>query len=144
MVIKEKKNKKVKKKVKKKSTRLTKKQKALNKKARKIKTKGYIKKQAKIALKKKDSEWSALIRKTYPTCMICGKNKWLNAHHLIPREIMKTRHLLSNGVTLCAKHHKWDIYSAHKNSFWFLLQLKKKMPEKYNECVALIQNLPTA
>lgn len=101
------------------------------KKLKKKETKKYQLKQAKKELKRKDKEWSIKIRKDL--CLICCTGLNLNAHHLIPREIKETRHDLRNGVSLCAKHHKFSYeVSAHKNSAMFLLILKQKKLEQYN------------
>jgi len=82
-------------------------------------------KEARKLLKKQDKEWSIAIRKRDKKCMICGSKKFLNAHHLIPREIKEFRHDLRNGITLCAKHHKFSYQiSAHKNALVFFKYLE--------------------
>ncbi len=111
--------------------KLTKKQILINKRERHKKSKAYIAKQNKKNLKNKDDAWGLEIRKD--NCLICGTNKNLNAHHLIPRTEKTTRHLYSNGVSLCSLHHKFCIKcSAHRNTPMFLLILKQKKPEQYN------------
>lgn len=98
---------------------------------KKKQSKKYKAKQVKKELKLKDKAWSIEIRRD--CCLICCTTEHLNAHHLIPREIKETRHELRNGVSLCARHHKYSYeVSAHKNSAMFLLILKQKNPEQYS------------
>lgn len=54
-----------------------------------------------------DELWSDLIhlRDAKQGCLVCGKRKALNAHHLIGRGNFATRYDLSNGVLLCVWHH---------------------------------------
>lgn len=111
--------------------KLTKKQIKLNKRERHKKTKTYVKKQLKKQNKQKMLDWSTKIKELQPTCIICGSNKYLHTHHIIPREILKTRYEILNGVTLCAKHHKFGLYSAHRNPVWFLYKLRLKQPQSY-------------
>ncbi len=93
-------------------------------------TKKYRDSQAKKQLKLKDKAWSIEIRKD--PCLICGTFEKLHAHHLIPREIKETRHLYENGVSVCAKHHKYCYYvSFHKNAASALLILRQKNPTQY-------------
>lgn len=48
-------------------------------------------------------------------CAICDSNDWLQAHHLIPREMTSHRHVVANGILLCASHHKYSFeLSPHK------------------------------
>lgn len=66
----------------------------------------------------KDKEWSKTIKDYYGNkCIICGSNKLLNAHHIIPREFQETRWDTLNGVPLCISHHKYSKFSAHKNGW---------------------------
>ena len=67
-----------------------------------------------------DDLWSKVIRKD-GFCEICGTTKNLQAHHVVTRAKLPTRHMLENGVCLCAKHHLFnkDI-SAHGNSVAFV------------------------
>lgn len=111
--------------------KLTKKQKLTNKRERHRKSKVYLAKQTRLELKRKDKAWSLEIRKE--NCLICGTDKFLHAHHLIPREHKTTRHLYLNGVSVCAKHHKYSYdRSFHKNAPMALLILKQKKPEQYS------------
>lgn len=106
--------------------KLTKKQKLINKKERHKKSKKYIKKQERIELRKKDSEWSKKVRQN--PCMICGTWENLNAHHIIPRGNIELRWDIDNSLSLCAKHHRYSFdISAHQNSFVFYKIINKRI-----------------
>jgi hypothetical protein len=48
-------------------------------------------------------------------CAICGSVEYVQAHHLIPREMYSHRHVPQNGIMLCASHHKYSFeISPHK------------------------------
>lgn len=55
---------------------------------------------------KLDKLWSQLVRKKYPTCIVCGGSP-TQAHHAISRRAQGNgvRWLLSNGVGLCYQCH---------------------------------------
>ena len=77
-----------------------------------------------------DIKWSRKIRDRDGKCLVCGKSdKRLNAHHLVPRQIIKFRHELNNGISLCVTHHNFGTYSAHKNPIWFYNWLKLNHPD---------------
>lgn len=96
-------------------------------------TKSYQKKLAKKELKLLDKVWSNNIKlRDENKCVICGDSKLLHTHHILPRELKSTRHLFSNGVTLCPRHHKYSFeISAHKNSFAFFIWFMNNRPEQY-------------
>jgi hypothetical protein len=107
---------------------------------KKKQTKKYKKAQAKKELKLKDKAWSQEIR--IEPCLICGTTEHLHAHHIIPREIKKTRHIYQNGVSLCILHHKYSYEcSAHKNPAMFLKILKQKNPDQYDYIQYLLSDL---
>ena len=88
-------------------------------------------KQERLLKKKKDKEWSIRVKKTYNNkCAFCLKNKYIQAHHIIPREIKDFRHNFLNGIALCPIHHKWGQTSAHGNPLWFFMKLEKTQPYK--------------
>lgn len=105
-------------------------------------TKKYKLKLEKRELRKKDKEWSNQIKEIFNNqCLVCKKNKGLNSHHIIPREIKEFRHDLLNGLCLCPQHHKWDNYiSAHKNPFVLYEFYKQEMPERYQQLVNKLIN----
>lgn len=72
-------------------------------------------------IKRKDKEWANRVKLNCNNmCSICGSKNRLNAHHIIPREFKETRWLVENGVALCPRHHKFGLFSAHRNSYWFV------------------------
>lgn len=89
-------------------------------------------KELKKELKKKDKEWALVVRKRFNNqCVICGNTKFLNSHHIIPREIKETRHDIRNGVLLCVKHHKFGIFSFHRNALWGINVFRECNPYDY-------------
>jgi len=102
-------------------------------------------KKYKLKLEKKNNkllfkEWSLKVKeRDNNKCVVCGDNKYINSHHIIPREIIYLRFDINNGVTLCAKHHKFGYeLSAHKNSFAFILWLKKNRNKQFNYLIKKI------
>ena len=83
---------------------------------------------------KEDREWAELVKKADNyKCVICQKETGLNAHHIIPREIIGTRHNVLNGITLCPLHHRFSrILSAHQNPLAFFIWMEKFKPEQLN------------
>lgn len=85
----------------------------------------------KAKVTKEDREWSKKVREKDGSCVICGSNERLNAHHLIPRQIKEFKHDLENGITLCPSHHRFSFeLSAHQNPIAFIMWLEKNKPEK--------------
>jgi len=82
-------------------------------------------------IKKKDKEWSIRIKNRYNnTCAFCVKDKYIQAHHIIPREVKRWRWDSLNGIALCPSHHKWGMESAHRNPLWFFMKLEKSFSYK--------------
>ena len=129
--------------------KLTKKQKKINKKERHMKSKSYAKKQKKKELNKQDKEWKEKVKlKDNYKCAICGKEsekgrgKALHVHHIIPREIKELRHDPKNGITLCARHHKYNYaLSAHKNSLSFFIWMEKNRIEQLEYLKKIIEDM---
>jgi len=70
--------------------------------------------------KKADAAWGEYMHKRFDSCAICRKKTNLEAHHLISRSNVLTRHLPINGIILCSNHHKFDVQiSAHKGPIGF-------------------------
>ena len=64
-----------------------------------------------------DDLWSAKVKeRAGGKCEMCGKDTYIQAHHIIPRTCYATRYDLENGVALCRKHH---LYWAHKDVIGF-------------------------
>jgi len=64
-------------------------------------------------------------------CVMCGRENYLNAHHIITAKCQHTRFETDCGISLCPKHHILGIVSAH-GSPWIIYEwLKKNRPEQY-------------
>jgi hypothetical protein len=70
---------------------------------------------------KADYLWRKLVARTWDgKCAYCGTTEITQAHHLIPREMYSHRHIIENGILLCARHHKYSFeVSAHRGSIVF-------------------------
>ena len=98
-------------------------------------------KQERKQRKKKDKEWSIRIKSNFNNkCAFCDATKYVQAHHIIPREIKVFRYHHANGIALCPRHHKWGIESAHKNPLWFFMKLEKTFPLKLKVLRKLYEN----
>lgn len=64
-------------------------------------------------------EWRQKLIDRDKGCIICGKDAFIAAHHLIPYEFKEYQYESDNGVMLCPTHHSFGSFSAHKNPFWF-------------------------
>ena len=85
---------------------------------------------------KADIAWSQVVRKD-GKCAICGATEHLNAHHLLARENLHTRHEVMNGEVLCPKCHKFSrTESAHKNPIRFVIWLMANKPETWKWLLA--------
>jgi len=79
-----------------------------------------------------DLKWARRIRERDGSCQICGKTgKYLNAHHLVPRQFLEFRHNMDNGITLCVHCHNFGKFSAHKNPLWFARWLMINKSDMY-------------
>lgn len=77
------------------------------------------------------TEWSLAIRERDGACQVCGKTPdqgRLNAHHIIPKNFLKYKYDLSNGMTLCVTCHQFGKFSAHKNPLWFANWFREQRP----------------
>ena len=64
-------------------------------------------------------------------CVICGKEKLLNAHHLIPKQVPEYKYQMRNGISLCPSHHRFSfILSAHQNPISFLKWMEANRPKQ--------------
>jgi len=77
-------------------------------------------------LEKRDKNWANKVKLNFNNkCALCLETKYLNSHHIIPREIKEFRFWEINGIALCVKCHKFGLNSAHRNPLWFFMQLDK-------------------
>ena len=76
----------------------------------------------KSKLKICDELWSKVIKQRADgKCERCGKNKYVQAHHIIPRTCYSLRHDKMNGIALCRACH---LYWAHKDALDFANWIK--------------------
>jgi 5-methylcytosine-specific restriction endonuclease McrA len=94
------------------------------------------KRAARAAPKKNLVAWSRSVRAA-GHCAVCGAVKFLQAHHLLPKERYPEFRLeLLNGICLCPTCHKWGRYSFHRNTIWSTLWLRSNRPEQFQWCKA--------
>ena len=91
-----------------------------------------------IDIQKKLKQWSIDVRnRDNNICQICGTTKFLNAHHILPKEAKRYRDLrfdIDNGITLCSKHHKYSYQnSPHKNPLVFITWLIHNKSEQLSK-----------
>ena len=88
---------------------------------------------SKLWKNKADKAWGLCIHTVYSGCAVgigCAGN--LEAHHLISRSHVLTRHMRINGILLCTKHHKYDIkLSPHGGPVGFVAWLQYNRPEQF-------------
>ena len=79
------------------------------------------------------NHWSKAVRERDENkCVICGKEKYIQAHHILPKRFFRNFALeIDNGISLCPAHHCFGKFSAHMNSVWFSEWLKNNRPELY-------------
>lgn len=83
--------------------------------------------------KKADKAWGEYIHELYFSCLVCKTHNALQAHHLISRGKIITRHIPENGVLLCATHHIFDPdCSPHAGPIGFTDFLYEEHNEKYS------------
>lgn len=79
------------------------------------------------------NHWSKEVRQRDENkCVICGKDRYIQAHHILPKRFFRKFALeIDNGISLCPAHHCFGKFSAHMNSVWFSEWLKNNRPEQY-------------
>lgn len=89
---------------------------------------------------KADTLWSRMVRGLAGNkCAICGSERMVQAHHLIPREVKHTRHALLNGLSLCCDHHKFSrVMSAHKSPVLLFHWIITKDPTRWAWLVGML------
>jgi hypothetical protein len=97
----------------------------------------------KQAEKKADGLWAQAIKKRVGEwCMVCGKNRASQSHHIFSRKIKHMRHSLENGIALCAGCHTLNARcSAHGNPEAFRTFLIDMMGEKEYERLFMLSQL---
>jgi len=91
---------------------------------------------------KADKFWKQLVSiQGGQKCAICSSTEWIQAHHLIPREMLSHRHVVRNGILLCASHHKYSFeLSPHKAPVSFFGWMIKN---DYERWIWLLEQAPT-
>lgn len=79
----------------------------------------------KRSIKVLDKLFAHRIKERDKVCVVCKATKYLNTAHIIPREVRMFRWDDDNAVLLCAKHHKFGMFSFHRNPFMMILWLIK-------------------
>lgn len=74
-----------------------------------------------------DAKWRREVKERDGKCQVCGATWDLEVHHVVTRGKEKFRHLLENGITLCAVCHQW----AHNAPAAFARDMKATSPEHY-------------
>jgi len=75
---------------------------------------------------KLDKLWSEKV-KSVGKCAYCGKDSYLNPHHIYSRSNYSTRWDLDNGICLCSGCHTLSsTFSAHKTPMEFSEYIKEK------------------
>ena len=99
----------------------------------------------KIKMTPADKAWALKVKERDDfACVICNikngeeyfSNKgkrvtaWLHSHHILPRELHGTKLDVSNGITLCSKHHLFSReISAHNNPLAFFIWMEQYRPK---------------
>ena len=83
------------------------------------------------------NHWSKEVRERDGNrCVICGKEKYVQAHHILPKRFFRKFALeIDNGISLCPAHHCFGKFSAHMNSIWFSEWLKNNRPEQFEKAL---------
>ena len=84
----------------------------------------------KIKMTPEDYAWAKKVKaRDGCACVICKGTFRPNAHHILPRELHDTKLDISNGITLCAKHHLFSReISAHNNPLAFIVWMENHRP----------------
>ena len=88
-------------------------------------------------------QWRAnVLNRDDNQCVICGHDKkFLNAHHLIPKNFDEFALLIDNGISLCPGCHTLGKFSAHKNPIWFVEWMKINRPMALQRSIERLEAL---
>lgn len=79
-----------------------------------------------------DGRWSYAVKERAGfKCEYCGKEEYLNSHHIYSRSNTTLIWDLDNGICLCAGHHTFSTFSAHKSPMDFSDWIREKRGEKW-------------
>jgi len=90
-----------------------------------------------------DELWAILVKqRDNNQCIVCEAQNMVNAHHLITRKVFKYRWDVNNGITLCPKHHEFDVtFSAHTAPWALEEWLKENNATLYSHWVENRNNI---
>jgi hypothetical protein len=80
--------------------------------------------------KRLDALWAKKVKEK-EICEICGRKKFLNAHHIVGRRSLNLRWDLRNGCCLCPLCHQFGQNSVHQNPMKFFLWMRKHRQDDY-------------
>lgn len=91
---------------------------------------------------KLDEAWSKLVKlKAGWKCIYCGKESYVQAHHIYSRSNRSVRWDIENGASLCAGHHTLSSgFSAHKTPLEFAEWIKERNDEEWYNSLRLKAN----
>lgn len=83
----------------------------------------------------KDKKWSLEIKERDGfKCLYCGKEDYLNSHHIFSRSNYAVRWDMDNGITLCSGCHTMSSkFSAHKTPLEFVEFIRELWGEEWYE-----------
>lgn len=83
----------------------------------------------------KDKKWALDIKERDGfKCLHCGKEEYLNSHHIYSRSNYAVRWDMDNGITLCSGCHTMSSkFSAHKTPLEFIEFVKELWGEEWYE-----------
>ena len=78
--------------------------------------------------------WAKHVKQRDKCCQICGKTDGrLHTHHIIPKQFIKYKYDITNGILLCFQHHVMTRLSVHQNAIWFSEWMRKNRPEQFKQ-----------
>jgi len=93
---------------------------------------------------KLDDAWSKLVKLIHGmSCEKCGKESYLNSHHIYSRSKRSVRWDTLNGACLCAGCHTLSsLFSAHKTPLEFTFWIIERRGDDWFEELTLVANTP--
>lgn len=95
-----------------------------------------------------DTLWAKAVKKRAgDRCEKCFRTENLQSHHVVGRRNKTLRHIVSNGCSLCAKHHMWAeqngvdfakwILEKRGEAWWNYLQVQARQLKTFKEFTVL-------
>lgn len=94
---------------------------------------------------KEHKDWAAKVKlRDGCRCVICKAGpKYVNAHHLISKDIIQHRLDINNGISLCPMHHSKygkQLSPHNDNNFSFYIWFMTNRPEQFFYIKNLLNN----